>query len=77
MSQIIFIFCCLLASLLDDSGIHVEAFQYSPLLGGFAAVLSNGRAAFITANTLKFEPDVSQQKIILQLCGIFFIQSLR
>ena len=45
------------ASLLTDSGTYVRDFQYSPLLGGFAAVLSNGRAAFITANTLKFEPD--------------------
>ncbi|ELT93270.1 hypothetical protein CAPTEDRAFT_227272 [Capitella teleta] len=44
------------ASMLDDRGIYVSRQDYSPLLGGFAVVLSNGRAAFITANTLKFEP---------------------
>ena len=36
-----------------------EDLQYSLLLGGFAVVLSNGKAAFLTANTLKFEPTVS------------------
>ena len=48
-----------LASQLDEDGVYVKQFQYSPLIGGFAVVLSNGKAAFITANTLKFDPSVS------------------
>ena len=47
------------ASQLSDPDVHLTQCQYSPLLGGFAVVLSNGRAAFITASTLKFEPMVS------------------
>ncbi len=37
----------------------MREFVYSPLIGGFALVLSNGRAAFMTANTLRFDPAVS------------------
>lgn len=33
--------------------------EYSPLVGGFAVVLSDGKAAFLTASTLKFDPNVS------------------
>ena len=47
------------ASQLDEEGVYVREFQYSPLIGGFAIVLSNGRSAFMTANTLKFDPAVS------------------
>jgi len=36
---------------------HVTSLSYSPLLGGFAIVLSDGRAAFLVANTLKFDPN--------------------
>lgn len=49
----------LLASQLSNPDICIKALKYSPLLGGFTAVLSNGRAAFITARSLKFEPNVS------------------
>ncbi len=41
---------------LTEADVHVANIQYSPLMGGFAVVLSNGRAAFITASSLKFEP---------------------
>lgn len=34
--------------------------EYSPLIGGFAIVLNDGRAAFLTASSLKFDPNVSQ-----------------
>lgn len=33
--------------------------KYSPLIGGFAIVLNDGRAAFLTASSLKFDPNVS------------------
>jgi len=36
---------------------HVTSLSYSPLLGGFAIVLSDGRAAFLVANSLKFDPN--------------------
>ena len=49
----------LLASQLNSASICVQALHYSSLLGGFAVVLSNGRAAFLTASSLKFEPSVS------------------
>ena len=44
---------------LDAPGVHVVDLEYSPLVGGFAVVLSDGRAAFLTASTLKFDPNVS------------------
>ena len=53
------IFSITTASQLDEEGVFVKEFQYSPLIGGFAIVLSNGRSAFMTANTLKFDPAVS------------------
>jgi len=49
----------LLASQLNSTSINVKALHYSALLGGFAVVMSNGRAAFLTASSLKFEPSVS------------------
>lgn len=52
-------FFSFVASQLNTTSICVQALHYSSLLGGFAVVLSNGRAAFITANSLKFEPSVS------------------
>ncbi|XP_069159265.1 guanine nucleotide exchange factor subunit Rich isoform X3 [Procambarus clarkii] len=45
---------------LDTPGIHVIDLEYSPLVGGFAVVLSDGRAAFLTASTLKFDPNAVQ-----------------
>jgi hypothetical protein len=32
--------------------------EYSPLVGGFAVVLNDGRAAFLTAVSLRFDPNV-------------------
>lgn len=32
--------------------------KYSPLIGGFSIVLNDGRAAFLTASSLKFDPNV-------------------
>ena len=60
------------ASQLDEEGVYVKEFQYSPLIGGFAIVLSNGRSAFMTANTLKFDPAVS-----MSFYWIRFIQCMK
>ena len=38
----------------------VSIVDYSPLLGGFAIVLNNGKGAFLTATTLKFDPNQVQ-----------------
>eukprot|EP00057_Strongylocentrotus_purpuratus_P026007 XP_011680481.1 PREDICTED: RAB6A-GEF complex partner protein 1 [Strongylocentrotus purpuratus] len=43
-------------SLLDDPSIHFKQLKYSVLLGGFAVVLSDGRAAFLTSESAKFSP---------------------
>lgn len=56
------IYC--IASQLTQSEVFVKQLQYSPLMGGFAAVLSDGRAAFITADTLKFEPSVRMLNLL-------------
>lgn len=37
--------------------------EYSPLIGGFAITLNDGRAAYLTANSLKFDPNVSKTKL--------------
>lgn len=36
--------------------------DYSPLVAGFAVVLNDGRAAVLTASTLKFDPNVCTNK---------------
>ena len=36
---------------------HVTSLSYSPLLGGFSIVLSDGRAACLVSNSLKFDPN--------------------
>lgn len=33
--------------------------EYSPLVGGFAVTLNDGHAAFLTASSLRFDPNVS------------------
>lgn len=35
-------------------------FHYSPLIGGFSLVLSDGRAAFLTATTKAYDPNSAQ-----------------
>lgn len=40
------------------TGIYVQSMEYSPVIGGFSVVLSNGQASFLTATSLKFEPHV-------------------
>ncbi|XP_043236025.1 guanine nucleotide exchange factor subunit Rich-like [Amphibalanus amphitrite] len=45
---------------IQEAGVHVVDMEYSPLVGGFATVLSDGRAAFLTASSLKFDPNSVQ-----------------
>lgn len=45
-----------------DKDIYVTSMDYSPLVGGFAITLSDGRAAFLTANDLRFDPNVSTMR---------------
>lgn len=43
---------------ITERNVYVTDIEYSPLVGGFAIVLNNGRAAFLTAQSLKFDPNV-------------------
>ncbi|KAK6642715.1 hypothetical protein RUM43_004217 [Polyplax serrata] len=43
-----------------ENNVYVVDIEYSPLVGGFAIVLNDGRAAFLTASTLKFDPNQVQ-----------------
>lgn len=43
--------------ILEDNT-YVSSMEYSPLIGGFAITLNDGRAALLTATTLKFDPNV-------------------
>lgn len=42
-----------------EENTYIVDIEYSPLIGGFAIVLNDGRAAFLTASSLKFDPNVS------------------
>ncbi|KAL3288875.1 hypothetical protein HHI36_003321 [Cryptolaemus montrouzieri] len=42
-----------------EENTYVIDIDYSPLVGGFSIVLNDGRAAFLTASSLKFDPNVS------------------
>ena len=43
-----------------DSSLHIRDMAYSPLLPGFSIVLSDGRAAYLTASSLRFDPNAVQ-----------------
>lgn len=45
---------------ISENEIYVTDIEYSPLVGGFAIVMSNGKAAFLTAQSLKFDPNQVQ-----------------
>ncbi|XP_034939930.1 guanine nucleotide exchange factor subunit Rich [Chelonus insularis] len=45
---------------ITENNVYVTDIEYSPLVGGFAVVLSNGKAAFLTAQSLKFDPNQVQ-----------------
>ena len=46
---------------LADKGAFVTKISYSPLLGGYAIVLNDGRAAFLVASSNNFDPNVSTE----------------
>jgi RAB6A-GEF complex partner protein 1 len=52
---------------IEKNEVHVVHMDYSPLLGGFAVTLSDGRAAFLTASNLKFDPNVSIKNMTFQV----------
>ncbi|KAK4884322.1 hypothetical protein RN001_000593 [Aquatica leii] len=43
-----------------EENTYIIDMEYSPLLGGFAIALNDGRAAFLTASSLKFDPNQTQ-----------------
>ncbi|XP_046425934.1 guanine nucleotide exchange factor subunit Rich [Neodiprion fabricii] len=49
-----------LAVPITENNVYVSDIEYSPLVGGFAVTLSNGKAAFLTAQSLKFDPNQVQ-----------------
>mgnify|MGYP001800163633 CR=1 FL=1 len=51
-------FCFFAALPLDHDGVCFRSMQYSPLLGGFAVVLADGRGGFLSASTASFESSV-------------------
>ena len=58
-----YFFSILLAIPLKTEGVSFRAMEYSPLLGGFAVVLADGRGGFLSADTASFECSVSM------ICG--------
>jgi hypothetical protein len=44
----------------QESNVHPVDMHYSPLVGGFSLVLSDGRAAFLTASTKAYDPNSVQ-----------------
>lgn len=45
---------------ITEANTFVTCLEYSPLVGGFAITLNDGRAAFLTAPSLKFDPNQVQ-----------------
>lgn len=50
-----------------EENTYIISLEYSPLIGGFAIVLNDGRAAFLTASSLRFDPNVSKKYTIHKL----------
>jgi hypothetical protein len=48
-----------------DRSVFVSKIAYSPLIGGYAIVLNDGRAAVLFASTPSFDPNVRTKKVIL------------
>lgn len=46
------------AAPLTTKGTYIIDMEYSPLVGGFGIILNDGRAALLTASSLKFDPNV-------------------
>lgn len=48
-----------IATPLTSKNTYIVDMEYSPLVGGFGIILNDGRAALLTASSLKFDPNVS------------------
>lgn len=46
------------AAPLTTKNTYIVDMEYSPLVGGFGIILNDGRAALLTASSLKFDPNV-------------------
>lgn len=46
------------AAPLTSKDTFIVDMEYSPLVGGFGIILNDGRAALLTASSLKFDPNV-------------------
>lgn len=57
-TQYLFLLFFISAVPILESNTYVSSMEYSPLIGGFAITLNDGRAAYLTANSLKFDPNV-------------------
>lgn len=57
--MLLYIYLFLPAIPLKTEGVSFRAMEYSPLLGGFAVVLADGRGGFLSADTANFECSVS------------------
>lgn len=53
------------AAPITEKNTYITNMEYSPLLAGFAVTLNDGRAAFLTANDLKFDPNVRLMLIMV------------
>ena len=47
-----------------DRSVFVSKIAYSPLIGGYAIVFNDGRAALLVASTPSFDPNVSEYKSV-------------
>lgn len=47
-----------IAAPLTSKDTFIVDMEYSPLVGGFGIILNDGRAALLTASSLKFDPNV-------------------
>jgi hypothetical protein len=54
-----------LATPLTLKNMYIIDIDYSPLVGGFVIVFNCGKAAFLTAESLKFDPNVSFNHIYI------------
>lgn len=61
--------------ILEDK-VHITSMDYSPLVGGFAITLNDGRAAFLTANNLKFDPNVRKTHCSFFIIYFFFFPNV-
>ena len=52
---------------LADKGAFVSKIAYSPLLGGYTIILNDGRAAFLVASNVNFDPNVREKSQIILL----------